>query len=200
MVETASVRKATALKGWLDELLVVFLVIVALLLGWAVKGWVEGQVVSFTSEDGSINLHYPARWLGQVDKNALLTVTDVRQQGAFKPTFSLSMREMNPDFPLTQNDLLVTLSVAKAEELTAYRVLSVDPATVDGQTASTMTYAYVAEAAGAPQNAMPAVVQAVDCVVTYEGEAYVFTFATLAEHFERDEVIFRSILGSVDFG
>jgi len=199
MVGTASVRRVTALKGWLDELLVVILVIVALLLGWAVKGWVEGQTGSFTSEDGSISLRYPARWLGQVDKNALLAVSDVRQQGVFKPTFSLSTREMNPDFPLTQNDLLVTLSLAKAEELTAYRVLSVDPATVDGQTASTMTYAYVAEPAGAPQNAIPAVVQAVDCVVTHEGRAYVFTFATLAERFERDEAIFRSILGSVNF-
>jgi hypothetical protein len=199
MVDTASVRRATALKGWLDELLIVVLVIVALLLGWALKAWVVGQTVSFTSDDGSVSLRYPARWLDQVDKDALLTVSDVRQEGVFKPTFSLSTREINPDFPLTQNDLLVTLSVAKAEELTAYRVLSVDPATVDGQTASTMTYAYVAEPAGAPQNAMPAVVQAVDCVVTYEGEAYVFTFATLAEHFGRDEAIFRSILGSVDF-
>jgi hypothetical protein len=199
MVDTASVRRATALKGWLDELLVVVLVVVALLLGWAVKGWVEGQMVSFTSDDGSISLHYPGRWLDQVDKETLLTVSDVRQQGAFKPTFSLSIREMNPDFPLTQNDVLVTLSVAKAEQLTAYRVLSGDAATVDGQTASTMTYAYVAEAAGAPQNAMPAVVQAVDCVVTYEGTAYIFTFATMAEHFEGDEDIFRSILGSVDF-
>jgi hypothetical protein len=187
------------LKGWLDELLVIVLVIVALLLGWALKAWVVGKTVTFTSDDGSVSLRYPARWLGQVDKETLLTVSDVRQEGAFKPTFSLSMREMNPDFPVTQNDLLVTLSVAKAGELTAYRVLSVDQATVGGQTASTMTYAYVAEPAGAPQSGLPVVVQAVDCVVTREGEAYVFTFATLAERFERDEVIFRSILGSVDF-
>jgi hypothetical protein len=187
------------LKSWLDELLVVVLVVVALLLGWALKGWVVGQTVSFTSDDGSVSLRYPARWLSQVDKNALLTVSDVRQEGAFKPTFSLSARELNPDFPLTQNDLLVTLSVAKAEELTAYRVLGVEPATVDGETASTMTYAYVAEPAGGAQNALPSVVQAVDCVVTHEGTAYVFSFATLAELFERDEAIFRSILGSVDF-
>jgi len=199
MVDTASVRRATTLKGWLDELLVVVLVIVALLMGWALKAWVVGQTVSFTSDDGNVSLRYPAGWLDQVDKETLLTVSDVRQEGVFKPTFSLITREMNPDFPLTQNDLLVTLSVAKAGELTAYRVLSVDTATVGGQTASTMTYAYVAEAAGAAQNAMPAVVQAIDCVVTYEGVAYVFTFATLAEHFERDEAILRSILGSADF-
>jgi hypothetical protein len=187
------------LKGWLDELLVIVLVIVALLLGWALKAWVVGQTVSFATDDGSVSLRYPARWLSQVDKETLLTVSDVRREGPFKPTFSLRTREMNPDFPLTQNDLLVTLSVAKAEELTAYRVLSVEPATVDGQTASTMTYAYVAEPAGSTQNAIPAVVQAVDCVVTREGEAYVFSFATLAERFERDETIFGSILGSVDF-
>jgi hypothetical protein len=198
MVDTASVRKATALKGWLDELLVVVLVVMALLLGWALKGWVVGQTVTFTSDDGSMSLRYPAGWLTRLDKETILTVSDVRQEGAFKPTFSLSAREMNPDFPQTQNDLLVSLSVARAEELTAYRVLSVDPATVDGQAASTMTYVYVVEPDGSP-NAIPAVVQAVDCVVTLGGKAYVFSFATLAERFERDEVIFRSILGSVDF-
>lgn len=194
-----SVRRATPLKRWLDELLVVILVLVALLLGWAVKGWVEGQTVAFTSDDGAISLRYPAGWLEQVDKNALLTVRDVRREGAFKPTFSLSTREMNPDFPLTHNDLLVTLSIARGDELTAFRVLSLDPGTVGGKEASTMTYAYVAEAAGGSRAAVPVVVQAADRVAIHDGRAYVFTFATLAEHFEREQETFRSMLAGVDF-
>ncbi|HUW94174.1 MAG TPA: hypothetical protein VMW58_00155 [Anaerolineae bacterium] len=199
MEHAKSISRATPLKGWLDELLVVILVFVALLLGWAVKGWVEGQTVSFTSDDGAISLRYPARWLEQVDKSALLTVRDVRREGAFKPTFSLSTRGMNPDFPLTHNDLLVTLSIARGDELTAFRVLSLDPGTVGGKEASTMTYAYVAEAAGGSQAAVPVVVQAADSVAIHEGRAYIFTFAALAEHFEREQETFRSMLAGVDF-
>jgi hypothetical protein len=194
-----SIRRATPLKGWVDELLVVSLVLVALLLGWALKGWVEGQTVYFTSEDGAVSLRYPARWLEQVDKSALLTVRDVRREGTFKPVFSLSTREMNPDFPLTQNDLLVTLSIAKGDELTAFRVLSFDRGLVGGREASTMTYAYVAEAAGQSQANAPVVIQAADSVVIHEGKAYIFTFATLAEHFEREQGTYRSMLAAVDF-
>jgi hypothetical protein len=187
------------LKGWLDELLVVILVLVALLLGWAVKSWVEGQTVSFTSDDGVVSLRYPAHWLEQVDKNTLLTVRDVQREGAFKPTFSLSTREMNPDYPLTQNALLVALSIARGDELTAFRVLSVEPGMVGGKEASMMTYAYVAEAAGGSQAAVPAVVEAADCVVIHEGRAYIFTFATLAERFEQEQGTFRSLLAAVKF-
>jgi hypothetical protein len=194
-----SVRRATPLKGWLDELLVVILVCVALLAGWAVKSWVQGQMVSFTSDDGAVSLRYPARWMEQVDKNTLLTVRDVRREGAFKPTFSLSTREMNPDYPLTQNDLLVTLSIARGNELTAFRVLSVEPGMVGGKEGSTMTYAYVAEAAGGLEAAVPVVVEAADCVTIHEGRAYIFTFATLAEHFEQEQETFRSLLAAVKF-
>jgi len=106
---------------------------------------------------------------------------------------------MNPDFPLTHNDLLVTLSIARGDELTAFRVLSLDPGTVGGKEASTMTYAYVAEAAGGSQAAVPVVVQAADSVAIHEGRAYIFTFAALAEHFEREQETFRSMLAGVDF-
>ncbi len=134
-----------------------------------------------------------------MDKNALLAVRDVRREGAFKPTFSLSTREMNPDYPLTQNDLLVALSIARGDELTAFRVLDIEPGMVEGTEASTMTYAYVTEAAGGSQAAAPVVVEAADCVVIHEGKEYIFTFATLAERFEQEQDTFRSLLASVKF-
>jgi hypothetical protein len=194
-----SVRRAMPLKGWLDELLVVVLVCVALLAGWVVKSWVQGQTVFFASDDGAVSLRYPARWMEQVDKNTVLTVRDVRREGAFKPTFSLSTREMDPDYPLTQNDLLVSLSIAKGDELTAFRVLSIEPGLVGGKEASTMTYAYVAETASGPGASVPVVVEAADCVVIHQGRACIFTFATLAEHFEQEQGDFRSLLATVKF-
>jgi hypothetical protein len=199
MEATTSVRRATPLKGWLDDLLVVVLVIAALAVGWTIKARVEGQTVTFSTEDGALSLRYPERWLEQVDKGTLLTVSDIRKEGAFKPEFSVTAREMNPDFPLTQSDLVVTLSIAKAEQLTAYRVLNVEEGLVGDLEASKMVYAYVVEPAGVPQNVIPAVVEAVDYVVIYEGRAYVFSFAAPAEHFEEQVGSFHSILASVEF-
>jgi hypothetical protein len=199
MQATTSVRRTVPLRGWLDEVLVVGLVILALLLGWALKDWVQSQTVPFTSDDGLLSVQYPAHWLGQVDKGALLTVSDVRGEGAFKATFSVSARGMDPGYPLTQSDLLVMLSVRRAEELTAYRVLSMDQGMVDGLEASKVEYAYVVEPAGGLQNSLPVVVEAADYVVIYEGSAYVLTFAAVAEHFAEEEGVFDSILASVEF-
>jgi hypothetical protein len=199
MEATTLVRRATPLKGWLDDLLVVVLVIAALVVGWTIKGWVEGQTVTFTTEDGTLSLRYPDRWLEQVDKATLLTVSDIREAGVFKPTFSLTARELNPDFPLTESDLVVTLSIGKAEQLTAYRPLGVEQGLVGDLEASKVIYAYVFEPSGGSQNVIPAVVEAVDYVVVYEGRAYIFTLAAPAEHFEEQEGTFGSILASVEF-
>jgi len=198
MEASRSVGRAVPLKGWLDELLVIVLVIVALILGWALKSWVQGQTVSFTSDDGVVSLRYPADWLEQVNKGALLAVSDVRAEGVFKPAFSVAARELNPDFPLTPRELVVTMSVQRAEELTGYRVLSVDPATVDGIEATTVSYAYVAEPAGSLQQTLPVVVEAVDWVVIHEDKAYVFTFAAESANFAQEERTFNSILASVE--
>jgi hypothetical protein len=198
METTTSVRRVP-LRGWWDELLVVALVIVALLLGWAFKGWVQGQTVTFTSDDGVVSLSYPDRWLEQVDKETLVTASDVRAEGAFKPFFSLRMREMDPGRPLTENDLLVALSLDRAEMLTAYRVLSVDQGTVGGLEASRVEYAYVAEPAGSIQASVPVVVRAIDWVIIRESKAYILTFAAMADQFADEEGAFNSILASVDF-
>jgi hypothetical protein len=199
MEATTSVRRTVPLRGWLDEILVVALVVVALLLGWAVKGWVEGQTVAFTSDDGAVSLSYPDRWLEQADKEAVVAASDVRAAGAFKPSFSLSTREMDPDYPLTVSDLLVALSLDRAENLTAYRALSVDEGVVGGLEASKVTYAYVAEPTGGAQAGVPVVVGAVDWVVIHEGKAYILTFAAMADQFASEEGAFDSILASVDF-
>jgi hypothetical protein len=198
MEATTSVRRAVPLKGWWDELLVVALVIVALLLGWAFKAWVQGQMVTFTSDDGAVSLSYPDRWLEQVDKETLVSVSDVRGEGPFKPTASLRVREMDPEYPLTENDLLVALSLNRAQELTAYRVLSVEQGVLGGLAANKVTYAYLAEPGSGSQSAMPVVVQAVDWVVIREGRAYILTFAAVADQFADEEGAFNSILASVD--
>jgi hypothetical protein len=198
MEATTSVRRTDPLKGWWDELLVVALVLVALLLGWVFKGWVLGQTVTFTSDDGAVSLAYPDRWLEQVDKDTLVSARDVRAEGLFKPIFSLRTREMDPDFPLTENDLLAALSLDRAGELTAYRVLSVEQGMLGGVDANKVTYAYVAEPASGSQGNMPVVVQAVDWVVIHEGRAYILTLAAEADRFVDEEGAFNSILASFD--
>lgn len=199
MEATRSVRKAIPLKGWLDEAAVILVVFVALLLGWVVKSWVQGQTATFSSDDRVLTLQYPARWLQHTDKDTLLTVSDVRAEGWFKPRFSVTTKEMNPQYPLTASDVLVSLSVQRAQELTAYRVLTTEEGTVDGLSASGLTYAYVGEPQEGFQPGIPTVVEAVDWVVLREGKAYVFSFAAPAQDFPHLAGTLSSLLASVDF-
>jgi hypothetical protein len=107
--------------------------------------------------------------------------------------------DAHPDYPLIQNDLPVMLSVRRAEELTAYRVLSMDQAMVDGLKAGKVEYTYVVEPAGGPRNSLPVVVEEAAYVVIREGRAYILTFAAMAEHFAEVEGVFDPVLATVDF-
>jgi hypothetical protein len=106
---------------------------------------------------------------------------------------------MDPDYPLTQNDLMAMLSLSRAEELTSFRVLGTDQSMVDGVEARRVEYAYVVEPAGGVQNSLPTVVEAADYVLIHEGRAYILTFASEADSFEEAKGVFGAIIASVDF-
>jgi hypothetical protein len=192
-------QKAIPLKGWLAEAMVILVVAVALLLGWVLKSWVQGQTATFSSDEGVLTLQYPARWLQHTEKDTLLTVSDVRAEGWFKPRFSVTTKDMNPEYPLTATDVLVSLSVQRAQKLTAYRILTTEEGTVDGLSASGLTYGYVSEPDQSLQLGIPVVVEAVDWVVLREGKGYVFTFSAPAKDFPHLAGTLSSLMASVDF-
>jgi hypothetical protein len=174
-------------------------VILALMAGWGLKTWMEGQASIFTDLDASLSLRYPASWTPQAEKGTLLSIRDLQSEGTFKTRFSVSVRALDPTAIKPVQDLIEPFTEERGQELTAYRVLETSDTEVDGLEAARISYAYVDEPTERPfQTSMPVVVQGVDVLVTHGSNLYVFTFAAPATIFSQQAEILDAILHSVN--
>lgn len=177
---------------------VLAVVLLVLACGWILKTAVEGRTLSYSDIEGGLSLQHPSSWSPRAQKDTLLTLQDLRSQGAIKPTFSVSRRELPPSAPKPPQELVSPFIVERGSALLGYRVLEVSELRVDGLPAVSITYAYVAEPSGsALQATLPVVVQAVDVLVPDEGSLLVFTLAAPAQAFEDYRRQLPAILRSV---
>jgi hypothetical protein len=180
---------------------VIGLFVVALIAGWGLKSWAEGQATTFTALDATLSLAYPTSWAPQAEKGALLSIRDLQSEGRFKTTFSVTSRELDPTAIKPAKDLVEPFTAERAQDLTAYRVLEVSDTKVDGNEAAKISYAYEEEPADNPfQTSLPVVVQGVDVLVTHGSNLYVLTFAAPATTFSQQAEVFNTILDSVKMG
>jgi hypothetical protein len=129
----------------------------------------------------------------------LLTVQDLRSQDPFKPTFSVEVRELDPETTRPVQEMVVPFTVERGQELTGYRVLDIAETRIDGAEAAQITYTYVDYGAESHlQSALPVVVKAVDVLLIRQVQLYALTFAAPAATFGQQSSTLDDILDSVD--
>lgn len=181
------------------DLAVIGLVLLALLAGWVLKAAMEEERTIFTDVDANLSLRYPASWVPQTEKGTLLSISDLQSEGSFKVTFSVSVRELDPEDVKPVQELVVPFTVERGQELTGYRVLEIGGTEVDRLEAASITYGFVADPITSPlQTRLPVVVQAMDILVIHGNNLYVFTFAAPAATFAQHAGTMEAILNSVD--
>jgi hypothetical protein len=211
-VATAKPQARLRREG-LTEWLVISLVILALIAGWALKVSIQGQTATFASE--ALSARYPVDWLLGKDEEALFTVTDPDSLSTFKTTFSArlepvgEMEEKEYVFkvegvdasvkPLGQVTGLNAAIMRRNKELKEYNILSTEETTLMGHEALAIEYAYVdsPRAGWATGASLPVVVQAVDTVTIKGDQVYVFTYAADANIFAQEKDTLVAILKSV---
>ena len=182
------------------DVFVIGLFALALILGWGLKTWVEGRSAILTDLDASLSLSYPASWAPHREKGTLLSVRDLRSEGTFKTTFSVTGTALEPTSIRPVGELAKPFTEKKGQELTAYRVLEINDTQVDELEATRISYAYVEDPIGGTfQTSLPVVVQGVDTLVIHGTNLYVFTFAAPAATFSQQAGTLDAILHSVRF-
>jgi hypothetical protein len=210
-VATAKPQARLRREG-LTEWLVIGLVILALVAGWALKVFIQGQTATFASE--ALSVRYPVDWLLERDEETLLTVRDPDSPSTFKTTFSVRVEPLEkPEEreyifkvegvdasvkPLGQVMGLNAAIMSRNKELKEYNILSTEETTLMGQEALAIQYAYVdsPRAGWATGASLPVVVQAVDTVTIKGDQVYVFTYAADANIFAQEKDTLAAILES----
>ncbi len=181
------------------EWLVWALVAVMLIVGWGV-GTIVVQRTDTAALD-TLSLRYPAAWVSMAgeDPYELLHVGEPFETSSFPA--SASVRQM----PVTEvsttaqtlGDLALKWGNKRIDELTGYKVLSVEPAEVQGQEAVAIQYVYVAEPPMGGPDSMPVVARATDILMRQGDTLTITTFSAEAAAFDGQATTWGRILASL---
>jgi len=176
---------------------VVGVVIVALLLGWALKVSAENKTLSYSNE--GVTVHYPDGWLLDEKAGYIVEVSDPNS-GLFRTTYIVQTEAIDAGTSETAalTNLLNNVSLSRAQKTTAYKLFRVDEVQVRGKPAVKATYVYVEEKPDPFRETVPVVVEGVDYAFIENGTAYIFTLLAAESNFAAAEKRFMAFLESAE--
>ncbi|MBP7686628.1 MAG: hypothetical protein KA765_01910 [Thermoflexales bacterium] len=168
-------------------------VVIALLIGWAIKSGAEGASQALSSDVGSFNA--PMGW--RSDKSAGLAAMDTRTTSGVPTTFSITTQALDSDASL--NALSTRRTIKLAQELDGFSMLDTRADTVNGESATTLNYAYVVvpEAGTAGSARVPVVVEATDTLIKRNGQLVIVHFSSESTAFAGLADLRAKIISSV---
>jgi hypothetical protein len=179
---TTLTAKGTATRTRRDRYVdwaVIGLVVIALLIGWAIKSGAEGATQTLSSDVGSFNA--PIGW--RSDQSAGLAAMDMRTTSGVPTTFSITTEAFDGDPSL--NALSTRRTIQLAQDLDGFSMLGTQSDSIFGNSATTLNYAYVVvpEAGMAGSARIPVVVEATDTLIKRGGQLVIVHFSSEASSF-----------------
>jgi hypothetical protein len=180
------------------DLGVALVVAIALGLGWLLMAQTEGRTRAYAEPDGGISLAYPATWIGGDSlQDLLLKVEDPQTDSAFKTALSVERRDLDPADPPTLQTLL-DRRVEQRGQIAGYHLLADGEATLAGQRAILLEYAYVVQPIDTPRRAsLPVVVRTREYLVIAGERAYAIALAAPEASFDQASATFERIVRSI---
>ena len=178
---------------------VAIVVIVALTLGWMLRAYTLNRTSVFQDSETGVSLQFPAAW-GTVDslQDVLLKVENPATDSAYKTNLVVEARDLDPQNPPTLQEF-VDRRVTQKSNLTGYHFISEQEATVAGQKARQLVYAYIVQPNDQPRRvSLPVVVEACEYIVTGKDRVYYLTVAAPEKEFAAVSAQLDSIVKTVN--
>jgi hypothetical protein len=182
-------------RDYYAEVTVIAVTLLALLLGWALKSSVEARSRPF--EAAGISAQVPADWYRTTaTRGEVLRATNQASPG-FGTTYVIETVPVGAGTPPAQVVSLLTLQ--RAQDLTAYRVLDQQQVTINGREAHMLTFVYVEANPDVMRSELPQVVRGVEFVFLNGERAVVVAYHAGVDVYEAEYGRFRQFLNSVTF-
>jgi hypothetical protein len=178
---------------------VAIVVIVALTLGWMLRAYTLNRTSVFQDSDTGLSLQFPAAW-GTVDslQDVLLKVENPATDSSYKTNLVVEARDLDPQNPPTLQEF-VDRRVTQKSNLTGYHFISEMDATVHGEKARQIVYAYVVQPNDQPRRvSLPVVVVAREYIVVGKDRAYYLTVAAPEKEFTTASAQLDNILQTIN--
>lgn len=170
-----------------------------LLIGVVMMQGAVTRTVAFAAPDAPIAFAYPAGWqeLESLQPNVLLKVENPLVASTFKSTLTVESRDLDMAAPPTVQQLR-DRRIEQLNKLTAFKFLTDAEATVGGQKALQIEYAYVTQPIDSPRRAsLPVVVLAREYIVIAKDRSYYISLAAPENESETTQATLDAIIRSV---
>jgi len=166
-------------------------------MAWLLMQQATGRTHTFADEESGVRLSYPAGWSSVESlQDVMLKVEDPYAPSAFKTSFSVEERLLDPAAPPTLQTLL-DRRVTERGQFTAYHFIAEQEATVDGERAIRSDFAYVVQPIDEPRRpALPVVVRAREYIVVAGERSFYLTLAAPENDWERALARFEQTVAS----
>jgi len=145
---------------------------------------------------GQVSLSYPANWSAS---EGIPELSVGAQDLASSASVTISyQRKLDPQAPVTMNDLVAERSFELAQNTQLFRVLETKTTQVNGKKAVMLSYAFVSDpATSSYQSTLPRVIQGEDYLIPYQGIVYCVAFQDEASAWQASRI--ERVLKSIRF-
>jgi hypothetical protein len=180
---------------WLVWALVAGMIVIGLL----VRTIFVARTVEITA--GNLSVAYPADWISMTTEDPYDVLA--RSEPMMSDPFPANVRITQ--LPVTEvsttadslDDFALKWSDRQTEDLVGYRVLSIEPVSVQGTDAAQINYAYIAEPLLGGPSAMPVVARGQDILIRQDATLTVVRFVADADAYDGLTATWQHILGSL---
>jgi hypothetical protein len=181
---------------WLVWALVAGMIVIGLL----VRTVFVARTVEVTADN--LSVAYPADWISMTTDDPYDVLA--RSEPMMSNSFPASVRIMQ--MPVTElsttadslDDFALKWSDRQIQDLEGYRVLSIEPVSVQGTDAAQINYAYIAEPLLGGPGAMPVVARGQDVLIPRDATLTVVRFVADADAYDSLGATWERILGSLE--
>lgn len=196
---SASQKETTATSSRHDRfavLAVILITVTAVGLGILLIKGTSSQVWTYESREAGIETVYPAGWLTDEQGNYVVRIRDPKAR-PFKTQFIL---QVVPTGGITSvRNILDGLTLQRAADLSAYRVLNVIETGIDGQALTEMNFAFVDADPNPFIQRLPVVVLGRDIVILDGERAIIVTYMADQASFDEDLPRFERLLDTLQY-
>lgn len=159
---------------------------------------VQSATSQYVNNSEGIIAYYPQDWLLEESNGTeyIFRVRNLREIG-FKTTFQVSVQ---PVSELTTNRTIFdALSMQRAQNLTAFRRLSIEPyESVADLDATAANYLYVSTDTNPFQQTVPVVVRGIDILTVTREQAVIITMLSDADAYEENLILFEQFINRLE--
>ncbi|GAB4478456.1 MAG: hypothetical protein Kow00124_22910 [Anaerolineae bacterium] len=179
-----------------SSILVVVVAVGAVLLGLFLRQQASNEQWTFVSREAGIEAMYPAGWITARGGGYVARISNPIAR-PYKTQYIISVVPFSPQSSV--RNVLDNLTIQRSNDLSAYRVLSIDEVNLGGAALTEMSFAFVDADPNPFIQRLPVVVQGRDVVIVDGNRAIIVTFMSEQSRFEENLPDFQRFLSSLRY-